>query len=73
MGQLRKLDSTGDTKHEWDAKNPAEVEVAREVFTTYVAQGFSAARMENDSAGEIIREFDPNAGVIIFLPQMSGG
>jgi hypothetical protein len=73
VGQLRKLDVTGDTKHEWDASKPDEVAVAEEVFQLYRAQGYAAARMENDRAGEIIREFDPAAEVIIFVPQLQGG
>ena len=73
MGELRKLDQNGDTKHEWDPSKPAEVEVARDLFTLYKSQGFAAARMENDVAGEILREFDPTAGAILFIPQMQGG
>ena len=73
MGQLRKLDQTGDTQHEWDASKPDEVTMAEEVFALYRSQGYSAARMENDTAGEIITDFDPAAGVIIFVPQMRGG
>ena len=73
MGQLRKLDVTGDTKHEWDAAKPDEVAIAEEVFALYRSQGYSAARMENDVAGEIIKVFDPAAEVIIFVPQMQGG
>lgn len=73
MGQLRKLDVTGDTKHEWDAGKPDEVAIAEEVFQLYRSQGYQAARMENDMAGEIIKTFDPSAEVIIFVPQMQGG
>jgi hypothetical protein len=73
MGELRKLDHHGDTKHEWDPAKSEEVEMARDLFTLYKSQGFVAARMDNDSAGEIIQEFDPDAGTIIFRPQMAGG
>lgn len=73
MGELRKLDKNGDTKHEWDPSKPQEVDVARDMFTLYKSQGYTAARMESDVAGEIITEFDPDAGVIIFRPQMQGG
>ena len=73
MGQFRKLDRSGDTKSEWDPANPREVEAAREHFTTLRAQGYAAARMENDAAGEVIHEFDPTAGVIMFIPRFQGG
>jgi hypothetical protein len=73
MGMIRKLDSTGDTKHEWDPNLQDEVEAARAVFKVYKSQGYAAARMENDSAGEMIQEFDPGASVILFIPQFQGG
>jgi hypothetical protein len=76
MGQFRKLDKNGDTKTEWDPTKPDEVATAREVFTLYKSQGYAAARMDherNDSAGEVIHEFDPDAGVILFIPQFQGG
>jgi hypothetical protein len=73
MGEMRKLDRNGDTKHEWDPSKPDEVEIARELFHEYKAQGFAAARMENDTTGEILLEFDPGAGTIVFVPQMKGG
>jgi hypothetical protein len=73
MGHLRVMDKTGDTKHEWDPSKPAEVEVAREVFTTYKAQGFAAAHIAPYIGWEIIHEFDPAAGEILFIPQMAGG
>ncbi len=73
MGELRKLDRSGDTKHEWDPNKPEEVEAARELFYLYRSQGFAAARMESEAAGEIIHEFDPHAGTIIFQPPMTGG
>ena len=73
MGQFRKLDRSGDTKTEWDPAKPDEVETARELFKLYKSQGFAAARMENDAAGEIIFDFDPTAAVVMFIPQMSGG
>lgn len=73
MGQIRTLDESGDTRQDWDPNNPAEVASARAVFELYQSRGFMAARMENDRAGDVIREFDPNAGTIILMPQMQGG
>lgn len=73
MGEMRKLDRNGDTKHEWDAAKPEEVEAARELFYLYKSQGFAAARMESGTTGEILQEFDPHAGEVIFIPQMQGG
>ena len=74
MGTLRKLDQSGDTKHEWDPNKPVEIEMAREVFRVYCSQGFAAARMEPDgTTGEIIKDFEPDAATIVFVPPLKGG
>jgi hypothetical protein len=73
MGQIRRLDATGDTKFEWNPIKPDEVEAARAVFDEYRRQGFAAARMEGTTTGEIIKDFDPNVGIIVFVPPMAGG
>lgn len=73
MGLIHKLDRTGDTKTEWNPADPEEVRAAREVFDTLRKQGYAAARMEGETAGEIIREFDPSAGVVVMMPAMQGG
>lgn len=73
MGQIRKLDKSGDTTTEWDPSNPQEVEAARQAFDLYRKGGYAAARMENGTAGEIIKEFDPSAAQIVMVPPMCGG
>lgn len=73
MGQLRRLDKHGDTRTDWDPSKPEEVEAARLAFNLYRSQGYAAARMENDRAGKIIREFNPNDAVVIFIPALQGG
>lgn len=69
------MGAAGDTKYHWDASKPAEVEAARRQFEFFMNdKKYAAFRMSRDGAqGEQIREFDPNAGRIIFAPPMQGG
>lgn len=75
VGELRVLDHTGDTKVIWDTEQDAEVEVARKTFNDLKKKGYMAYRVEGKKGekGEVIREFDPNAGMLIMSPQMRGG
>lgn len=66
----------GDTKAIWDKNNPDEVEAARAQFNMLVKQkkftAFYVVGKEGDK-GEQMREFDPKAERIIFVPAMAGG
>lgn len=74
IGVIHVLDRTGDTEHRWNRRNQAEVEIARTVFNSAKAKGHAAYKINADGeAGEVIREFDPNAEKIIFRAPMVGG
>lgn len=71
---LKVLDHTGDSRLEWNPRNRDEVDAARAHFDTMKAKGYLAYRVdENNEAGEVIKQFDPNAREIIMSPQMVGG
>lgn len=73
-GEISALSKEGDTKHHWNKDDPAEVEVAKEVFASYKRQGYAAARMNpGGEAGEMIREFDPTAESLLMIPPIAGG
>lgn len=74
-GQMRVIDGTGDTKTTWDRDNAAEVAAARATFTTLVSdKKFTAYKVDpGGESGEQIREFDPEAGMMILRPPMAGG
>lgn len=76
-GVMSIMGREGDTKHYWNARNQAEVDVAREVFTEHRSRGYLAFAMNrnrgNETQGEQMHEFDPAAGSILFIPQMQGG
>lgn len=72
--QLIVLDSTGDTKTVWDTEKPEEVEVARSTFNTLKKKGYLAYSVNRKGdRGEVLREFDPNAGTLIMAPPTVGG
>lgn len=70
------MGQSGDTKLTWDPHEPAEVDAARAQFNTLVRdKKYAAFRMgaRDGVQGEQVREFDPNAERIIFVPPMKGG
>lgn len=74
MGELRTLDSTGDTKTIWDPDNEDEVAVARESFNTLMDKGYIAYKVDDEGGkGDVISSFDPRAGKIIMSPPIQGG
>lgn len=71
---LHVLDTTGDTRTMWDPTRPTEVEEARKQFQRMQKKGYLAHTVRDDGEpGEVIREFDPQAGKIIMRPQLVGG
>ena len=73
MGELATMDRTGDTKSQWDRNKPAEVAAARATFDTLRGKGYAAFRLNGDSRGEQLLDFDPNAERIILVPAFQGG
>lgn len=74
-GTMRVIDRTGDTKTTWDKDNPDEVAAARATFDQLVGEKKFLA-FSVDAGGETgaqIREFDPEAGMMILQPPMAGG
>jgi len=69
------MGTNGDTKHIWDPNKPEEVEAARALYNSLTGKGYTAfhATGKDGSQGDQMREFDPNAGRVIFVPRMVGG
>lgn len=67
-------DPTGDNRVMWDPRIEDEVKVAREAFHKAQKKGMLAYTVKDDGEkGEVIREFDPQAGKIIMTKQLVGG
>ncbi len=73
-GQISVLGEKGDVKVEWDSDNPREVDFAKKIFKENLNKNFMAFRSKKSGGkGDQIREFDPYAEKIIFVPPMAGG
>jgi hypothetical protein len=74
VGVLACMDSSGDTKVQWNRNNPDSVETARLAFEKLTKKGQSAFRVNRDgSQGERMTTFDPQAEGVILVPQYQGG
>lgn len=74
MGQLKIMDGRGDTRVMWDPSRPDEVKAAKKTFDELRAKRYNAYSVaKKGEKGEMIREFDPEAGKIILAPPMAGG
>ncbi len=67
------MDHTGDTRHQFDAKDIAALLKAEERFRTLTQVGFTAA--VRDASGEVTvtKTFDPTAEETLFYPRLVGG
>ena len=66
----------GDVRKIWNCASADEVEDARRSWAYLVDEkGYLAFKVDPDdgSKGAQAREFDPEAGKLIFVPQMRGG
>lgn len=67
------MDYSGDTRHQWNKNNGAEVDAAKHLFNELRKQGYMAYTLENDSKGQVVTEFDSSVQKLIFVPPMQGG
>jgi hypothetical protein len=67
------MDRTGDTRHNFDAKNGDALLKAEERFSELTGAGFTAAT--RTASGEVVvkRTFDPDAEETLFFPRLVGG
>jgi hypothetical protein len=73
-GQIRLMNETGDTAVLWDRAVPEQVDEARKVFTEARSQGLAAySTNATTKQSEVIREFDPDATMVVLIPQLQGG
>ncbi len=74
MGVQIIMDRSGDTRHQFDASDPASIASAEERFQKLTGSGFRAVALGKDGgAGELIGEFDPTVERTLFIPQLKGG
>jgi hypothetical protein len=74
MGEMKRIDNSGDTKIKWDPKKRVEVKVAEASFNELTKEGYKAYAVKSDgSKGKEIKKFDPDEEKIIMVPPMVGG
>jgi hypothetical protein len=67
------MDHTGDTRHEFDAHDEAEVAVAEKRFMELTGAGYTAARRTAIGTSELVRKFDRTVEEMLFIPRLIGG
>lgn len=68
------LDSSGDSRHEFDAGDAVAVRLAEERFRRLTAKGYQAvAFIEPGGQGKAIKEFDQTVERTVFVPRLVGG
>ena len=67
------MDTTGDTRHEFDPADPAAVTEAERRFKVLTGAGFTAAVRRGDGRSELIRSFDSAAEETLFFPRLKAG
>ena len=67
------MDRTGDTRHNFDAKNANALLEAEERFKKLTGAGFTAAVRTATGEASVTRSFDPNAEETVFFPRLVGG
>jgi hypothetical protein len=67
------MDTSGDTRHQFDPDDPSAVAEAERRFTKLTEAGFIAAKRTGIGTSELIREFDSTAQETVFIPRLRGG
>ena len=67
------MDASGDTRHEFDARDHAAVAKAEKRFLELAKAGFTVAKRTGAGTSELIRKFDPTAEETLFIPRIIGG
>ena len=75
MGEMRVLDTSGDTKVIWDPDNEDECDAAEAQFNSLKKKGFTAFEVgkRGKKSDERVDEFNPDLGKLIMVPAMRGG
>ena len=67
------MDTTGDSRHEFNAADAVEAGKAKHRFKQLTEAGFTAAVRVGKGRSKIIRNFDADAEETVFFPRLQGG
>jgi hypothetical protein len=67
------MDTSGDTRHQFDPNDAGAVVEAEKRFGELIGKGFVAAKRTGNGSSELMRHFDPTAQETLFIPRLVGG
>jgi hypothetical protein len=67
------MDTSGDTRHQFDPADASAVAEAEKRFGELIGAGFIAAKRTGNGTSELVRQFDPTAQETVFIPRLVGG
>jgi hypothetical protein len=69
------MDKSGHVEHKWDKTKPVEVDAAKTLFNKLIGDKYKAYKMnpKDNSKGDQVDKFDPEAGAYVFHPALAGG
>ena len=73
--EIAVMSGRGDSKFMWDPDNADEVAEAKALYERMTKKRFTAFAVKgrDGEKGEKMASFDPDAGRVIFVPQIAGG
>ena len=73
--EIAVMSGRGDSKFMWDPDNEEEVAEAKALYDRMAKKRFTAfsVKGKDGEKGEKMTSFDPEAGRVIFVPQIAGG
>jgi hypothetical protein len=67
------MDTSGDTRHQFDPDDASAVAEAEKRFCELTGAGFIAATRTGNGTSELVRHFDAAAQETVFIPRLVGG
>lgn len=67
------MDHTGDSRYDFDPRNPEALLEAERRFNELTGTGFTAATRNCSGEPILTRRFDPTAEEMLFYPRLVGG
>ena len=67
------MDTSGDTRHQFDPADASAVTEAEKRFGELIQAGFVAAKRTRNGTSELVRQFDPTVEETLFIPRLVGG
>ena len=67
------MDTTGDTRHEFDPTDVSALTEAEKRFLKLKKAGYIVAKRTGNGRSELLGHFDPTVRETLFIPRLIGG